>query len=195
MTGLPDDGGPQAPEGGGRQSLDGELVEDCDVSEVLVEDGGGFCATSNRFLTEAARCSLFQLDGNRVFMTHNEPTGVDGTVCMAGGGLWMSGAQVITNTVYFAPEVLEVPEDIEERAAEVVYDADLSAEIADAFAVSAATASLPCDVTFADLLIDTSSVLVARDFNAGGQAVVCVAGGTFFGENIDFVHFDSVVSE
>lgn len=135
------------------------------------------CESGSPLTGSAANCAVFQIGTGKVSMSHGDPTGVDGDLCMAAfSKLSMSGGQIITGTAFLEPGV-DYPDDLFERAGAVELNADLSSGIADATAASAALAALPCDVTVGDLKIEEPAMLDVRDFvPGGGQAVVCVDG-------------------
>jgi hypothetical protein len=135
------------------------------------------CESASPLLSGAGGCAVFQLAARKVAMSHGDPTGMDGDLCMVSGSeLSMSGGQIITGTAYLEPGV-RYPRDILERAGAVDFAADLSAEILAATDAAGDLADLTCDVTLPSLKISSSAMMDVRDIvPGGGQAVICVAG-------------------
>lgn len=124
-----------------------------------------------------ASCAVFEAADGNVSMSHGDPTGVGGDLCMGPGSeLSMSGGQIVTGTAFLDFQVANVPDDLADRASAVVQQ-DLVPAVLQAEAAAADLAALGCDIVLDEFKVKESQVLFVGDVKpAGGTAVVCVDG-------------------
>jgi len=118
-------------------------------------------------------CVILQLGGHKVSITGPSP-GIDGDICVGPGGT-LSESFSSPGTVHGKARLAGGPSSFNGRVSKftggVLFNQDLSAEIADCTQDAATLAALGCDQTFAKL---TGSVTV--NANKDGQNVICVTG-------------------
>lgn len=144
----------------------------CLVSPALSQ----ICENSNPALGSAQSCAVLQMGGGKLEASHGDPTGVFGNACVGPDGeLSMSGGQIISGTAFLDPNYDKIPNDLADRAGDIVVGS-LSSEISAATQASAAASALSCDLTLDELKIKESAVWSVSDVTTGSQAVVCVEG-------------------
>ena len=129
-----------------------------------------FCQFASPVVADAGNCTVFQLGTGKVSMSHGNPTGVYGNLCMAGGSLSMSGGQIVTGNAYLASGV-NVPSDLATRVQGTVFQPfDLTAWKNAALNAYTRNNALSCDQT---ITVQNTAGFTINATKAG-QNVICV---------------------
>jgi hypothetical protein len=101
----------------------------------------------------AGKCAILQLGSAKVIMSHDDPTGAFGTVCMAAAGseLIHTDGQIVRGDL-LAVTGATIPHSASVWTQGTVnLTANLATEVSEAFALREQIEALPCDVTYSKI--------------------------------------------